>query len=543
LLFFARINAEMNATSNLRARRLGASIICFLIAASSASRAEVPSAGKSYTPVQSCAELAKHVMPHAAITAAESVAAGDYHAPAGMRFPNSPGLSVVGKPSIAPNPAFCRIAATLKPSNDSDIKIEVWLPQSNWNGKFLGVANFGVAGSLMYDGMQTGLAEGYATASTDTGHDNSPGSAGGRFALGHPEKLIDYAYRATHAMTVDAKSLIKAFYGSGPVYSYMVGCSLGGLEGLIEAKRYPADYNGIVSGAPPNPIINFNAVQLWPTWLINQDPKRMIPKEKYAMLHQAALKACGSPVGLKQGLVEAPDQCQFDPVVLQCKADDAPDCLTAPQVYLMQQIYAGAVNPRTKEKIFPGPARGAELEMPNMAGTNPQPLALGMFQYMALQNPDWSLKDMDFDKAVSEATEKIGPLMHVDANLKPFFDHGGKLLLYVGWEDYHNAVQLMDYYKQVVKNSGTDPQHAAVQLFPVPGMGHCGGGPGCDAFDKLGIIDRWVDDGTAPERIVASRYVDGKVVRTRPLCAYPALAVYNGTGDTENETSFKCVKS
>ena len=492
-------------------------------------------------PVTPCGALAKLSLPEATILAAESVAAGEYRLPAQMQglFGRS-GMNVAGRTDFGSNPAFCRVAATLRPSRDSNINIEVWLPLSGWNGKLLTAGNFGWAGSLMYGGMLTGVEAGYATASTDTGHDSVKDGNGGKFALGHPDRLIDYAYRADHELTVDAKAFIKAFYGKGPTHSYWIGCSLGGLEGLIEAKRYPGDYDGIVAGAPPNPLTRFNALQVWPAWLISQQPSRLIPREKYAMVHQAVLKACASPTGLEQGLVDEPDKCHFDPAQLQCKAGDGPDCLTAAQVYLLRETYAGPVNPRTREVIFPGPARGAELEMFNFANGTAGGVALDLFRYAVFQDPNWHWQAMDWDKDIGAAIEKIGPLMHVDTDLKPFIDRGGKLLLYIGWTDYHNPQELIEYYKAVVKNAGGESARQSLRLFTIPGMAHCMGGAGCDTFDKLGSIDAWVARGQAPERIVAAKVEDGKIVRTSPLCAYPAVAKYKGTGDPSDAANFTC---
>ena len=492
-------------------------------------------------PSGSCESLAKVALPDGSITLAEAVAPGQYQLSARLPgFGTRPGMNISGQASLPANPEFCRIAATLKPSADSDIKIEVWLPRSGWNGKLLTAGNFGWAGSLMYAPMLSALAAGYATASTDTGHDNnSPDGGSGAFALGHPEKLVDYAYRADHELTTTAKALIKAFYGRAPAHSYWIGCSLGGLEGLIEAKRYPDDYDGIVAGAPPNPLTRFNALQLWPSWLISQDPNRLIPREKYERIHQAVLQSCASPLGRKDGVLEEPDRCQFDPAQLQCKGPDAPDCLTGPQVDLLRKTYEGPRNPRTGELIFPGPARGSELEMFGFANGKEPKIALDLFRYVAFENAAWNWKAMDWDKDVTAAIDKNGPLLQVDSQLKPFFDHGGKLLLYIGWNDYHNPEQLIEYYQSVMKSSGAAAGHA-VRLFTIPGMNHCAGGSGCDTFDKLGAIDDWVARGRAPGRIRASRIEGGKVVRTRPLCAYPEVARYKGSGSTDDAANFSC---
>lgn len=488
-----------------------------------------------------CSSLARAALPDATITRAESVASGQYQlSPQSQRLGAQPGMNITGQASLPENPEFCRVAVTLKPSADSVIKMEVWLPQSGWNGKLLTAGNFGWGGALMYAPMLSALAAGYATASTDTGHDsNAPDGGGGAFALGHPEKLVDYAYRADHELTTTAKALIKAFYGRDPAHSYWIGCSLGGLEGLIEARRYPNDYDGIVAGAPPNPLARFNALQLWPSWLINQDPSRLIPPQKYARVHQAVLESCASPLGRKDGVVDEPDKCRFDPAQLQCKGQDAPDCLTAAQVYLLQQTYIGPRNPRTGELIFPGPARGSELEMYPFANGKEPRIALDLFRYAAFQDAAWNWKTMDWDREMAAAIDRIGPLLHVDSELKPFFEHGGKLLMYIGWNDYHNPEQLIEYYKSVTKSSGAGAGNS-LRLFTIPGMNHCAGGAGCDTFDKLGAIDDWVARGRAPGRIPASRIEAGKVVRTRPLCAYPEVARYKGAGSTDDAANFSC---
>lgn len=488
-----------------------------------------------------CGDLARLALPDGTVTAAEPVAAEGYRQPAGplARIAALPGMNLAGHAAEGPNPAFCRVAATLRPSPDSAIRIEVWLPLTGWNGKFLGVGNFGWAGSLMTGGMLTGLGEGYAAASTDTGHDAATEGEGGRFALGHPEKLVDYAYRADHLMTVDAKSVLAAFYGAAPARSYWVGCSLGGLEGLIEAQRYPADYDGVVAGAPPNPIVTFNAAQLWPSWLVAHDSAMQMPRAKFAAVARAVLQACATPVGLRQGFVEEPDRCGFDYARLLCTGEDGPDCLTAPQVSFMEQVNRGPVDPRTGAVIFPGPAKGSEADWAGFADGRPFPTALDLFRFAAFGDPGWTSNAMDWDRDVAAATAELGPLLHVGDDLGPFFDRGGRLLMYIGWDDYHDPSELIGYGRALVRNAGPGGRDA-VRLFTVPGMGHCFGGPGCDTFDKLGAIDAWVDRGVAPERITASRVEGGRVVRTRPLCAAPRVAHYDGAGDVDGAASFAC---
>lgn len=500
----------------------------------------LPGAAHAAAPAAGCAKLARLALPGVTITAAEHVAAGRYQLPKGdLSFLAAmPGMNVAGQAAPSPNPAFCRVAGTVRPSADSDIKFELWLPEKKWNGKFLAAGNFGWGGSLMLPVMPGGLSRGYAVASTDTGHDSSGKDGhGGRFLLGHPDKLIDYAYRADHLMTVHSKAIIKAFYGRTPQHSYWIGCSLGGLEGLIEAKRYPDDYDGIVVGAPPNPLVNFNAAQLWPGWLVQQHPEMKMTKAKFAMVSQAMLQACATPIGREQGFIEEPDRCAFEPRQLLCKAEDGPDCLTAGQLQLMEQIYRGPVNPRTGEVIFPGPAKGSESEWFMFAGDQPFGNALDLFRYAAFDDSSWDGKNIDWDRDIARATARLGSLLSVDDQLQPFFQRGGKLLLYIGWNDYHNPAELAGYYQSLQRNGGQD----SIRLFTIPGMGHCFGGAGCDTFDKLGAIDDWVGKGQAPARLITTKVSDGKVVRTRPICAYPQTASYRGSGNINDAASFVCM--
>lgn len=495
------------------------------------------------TPGAACEALGRLSLADTTITAAETVGTGQYKLTDDRftRMVAAPGMNPAGQSQTPANPAFCRVALTLTPSSDSAIKTEVWLPLAGWNHKLLGVGNFGWGGALMTPGMLSGLDAGYVVASNDTGHDSStPEGEGGRFALGHPQKLTDYAYRANHLMTVRAKEIIQAFYGEAASHAYWAGCSLGGLQGLIEASRYPADYDGIIVGAPPNPLVNFNAQQLWPAWLLHQTPAAQIPADKFKMVNQAVQQACASPVGRAQGFVDAPEQCRFAPRLLLCRAGDQPDCLTEPQVRLMEQIYQGPVNPRTGQVIFPGPAKGTEATWGGMASSKPFPTALDLFRYAVLQNPDWDWTTLDWDKDIATATAKVGPLLHVAApDLQPFFERGGKLMLYLGWNDGHNPEELASFTQRVQRVSAKAAD--AVQLFLSPGMGHCLGGAGCDTFDKLGAMDAWVTRGQAPQKIVASKINDGKVVRTRPLCAYPQVAQYKGRGDMDDAANFACV--
>lgn len=523
-----------------------------------ASVAALPALGQN-APAASCDGLANMSLPGATITATQSYAAGEYKLPVRARAgagagngagagqaagaPGGPGGGPGGpggggggaqQQPVGDIPAFCRVSITLAPSSDSDIKMEVWLPASGWNGKFVGVANMNTGGSILYQNMVTPLLEGYAAAANDTGHTGNTAD----FAVGHPEKMIDYAYRADHDMTVKAKAIVQQFYGKPASQSIWIGCSLGGLEALIEAKRYPDDYDAIIAGAPPNPVTRFNAEQIWGAWLNLNHPEGSIPPEKFTMIHAAALKACGTPVGLAQGFIEDPEHCHFDPATLLCKSGDAADCLTAPQVARLKQLYLGPVDPRNGKVIFPGPNVGAEAEFVN-SGRQPLGPAVELYKSMVYQNPNWDWKTFDYATSVDKAAKDIDPLLRVDADLSGFINRGGKLMLYIGWTEGHNGNDVIAYYKEVLKDAQPSKRDN-VRLFLVPGMNHCGGGAGCDTFEKIGVADQWLQTGKAPDEILASKVVGGKTIRTRPLCAYPKVAQYNGTGSMDEAASFTC---
>jgi feruloyl esterase len=438
--------------------------------------------------------------------------------------------------------SFCRVAATLKPSGDSDIKIEVWLPLLRWNGKLMGAGNFGWAGSIMYGGLLLGLEHGYATVSTDTGHDNS--LAQGAFALGHPDKMIDYGYRAAHSMTVDAKVFIRAFYGESPKHAYWYGCSLGGQMGLTEIQRFPEDYDGAIIGAPASPIVDLNAYQIWPSLLVAQKPSRELGRAKSAMLQAAVMNACDELDGAKDGEIEYPSACHFDPATLLCKDADNDRCLTAAQVEFVQMLYKGPVDSRTGQKIFEGAAPGTEGMFGGYSASgSPMGVATALFKYMVFQDSAWDWTTLDMGKDVAYGRAVLRTINIADnPNLKPFFDRGGKVLWYHGWMDGASPLESVKYMKAVEETVGAEETQRSMRLFAIPGMGHCYGGSGCDVFDKLSEIDRWIQSGTAPDKIVASKVQDGRVVRTHPLCAYPAVAKYKRTGDLNEAGSFECVK-
>ena len=481
-----------------------------------------------------CDSLSSLTLPDTTITLAQPLGPGEFNPPSGR----------AGGPSNASLfkdlPAFCRVAATLKPTSDSDIKIEVWLPASGWNGKFQAVGNGGWAGVISYSALAEALERGYATSSTDTGHVGPTGS----FALGHPEKLTDFAYRAVHQMTVQAKAIIAAFYGDQPKLSYWNGCSTGGRQGLKEAQRFPDDYDAIIAGAPANPRTRLAFATLWIAQAAHKDEASYIPPAKYPAIHQAVLNACDALDGLKDGLITDPARCHFDPQVLSCKDADGLTCLTAPQIETVRKILSPAKNPQTGEEIFPTLEPGSELGWAALAGPQPFQATVDHFRYVVFKDPNWDWKTLNFTSDVALADKIDNETINAtDSNLKPFLAHQGKLLLYHGFSDQNVPPQAtINYYKRVVDTlSGAGLQPAdSIRLFMVPGMGHCGGGEGPNTFDMASALEQWKEQGHAPVRIVASHRTSGKVDRTRPLCPYPQIAKYKGAGSIDDEANFVC---
>jgi feruloyl esterase len=384
--------------------------------------------------------------------------------------------------------------------------------------------------------MADAIRAGYASASTDTGHVGGRGT----FALDHPEKLIDFAWRSEHEMTVKAKAIIQEFYGRAPRLSYWNGCSTGGRQGLKEAQKFPDDYDGIIAGAPANRT----AMSLWIAHAVLKDPASYIAPSKYPIVHRAALAACDNLDGLTDGLIDDPTKCHFDPNVLLCKAGDGPECLTAPQVEAARKIYSPALNPRTGHELFSSLVPGTELGWGVQAqGPEPSANIYDQYRYVVFKDPTWDWKTFNFDSDVVRGDRPENLVMNAtDPNMQAFFGHGGKLLLYHGWTDSNiPALNTIKYYKSVVDTMGGTAKAAnSVRLFLAPGMGHCGGGEGPNVFDKVGALERWVENGIAPEQLIASHSTEGKVDRTRPLCPYPQVARYKGAGSIDEAANFVC---
>ncbi|HXD20879.1 MAG TPA: tannase/feruloyl esterase family alpha/beta hydrolase [Vicinamibacterales bacterium] len=438
-------------------------------------------------------------------------------------------------------PAFCRVQLTLTPSADSDIKSEVWMPLRDWNGRFQQVGNGAWAGSIQYGALADALKRGYAASSTDAGHTGTDAS----FAVGHPEKLKDFGYRAVHETAVQSKQTITNFYGMAPRMSYFNGCSGGGRMAFQEMQRFPADFDAILAGAPGYDRVNQSVQMLMNAKATLDNPASMIPASKYPVIHRAALDACDAQDGLKDGLISEPLSCRFDPVVTQCKSGDAPTCLTAPQVEAARRIYAGVKNPKTGESIFPGLEPGSELNWSGPAG-GPEPLAVGadLFKYVVFKDPKWDFRKFDLARDY-DAVHRIDSLdlSPTSPDIKAFVARGGKLLIYQGWGDMNVAPKsTVAYYDNVVKTIGQKQADDSVRLYFAPGMAHCGGGEGPNTFDALTPLEQWREQGKAPASIVATHWTFGKLDRSRPLCPYPQVAKYIGgaAGDVADAAYFVC---
>lgn len=510
----------MNACQKCLADAVRFAFCAIVVAASASSSANAAQA--------SCESLAQLKVDHGEITAAQAVPAGPL---------TVQGFMGVRKVDL---PAFCSVKLTLRPTSDSDIKVEVWLPASGWNGRMEAAGNGGLAGSIVEEAMVGALWAGYATAGTDTGHTCSP--VAGAWALGHPEKVADFGYRAVHRMTVEAKALIAAYYGSPAKYAYWNGCSEGGGQALSEAQRFPDDYDGILAGAPAN---YFDHLQMGGNWIsqaIHDDPATMIAPAKLPAITAAVLAECDALDGVKDGVLEDPRQCHFDPEKLLCKGEENNSCLTAPQIAGLKKVYDGAKNPRTGAQVFPGLMRGGEAGWGLwVAGTLVPPtnaqhlIMVNGLSNLVFDGPKWDWKTFDFDKDVAFADKKVGGVIdHINPDLSAFKKHGGKLLQYHGWNDPAiSPLNSIDYFTSVQKKMGDTADF--YRLFMIPGMEHCMGGPGASDFDHMQVIVKWVEEGVAPERIVAKR---GE--RTHPLCAYPQVAKYTGSGSTDDAANYIC---
>lgn len=476
-------------------------------------------------PAECAALRASLALPRTTVTAARPIGDGRFTPPGGGR-------------ALDGLPPFCRVELTIAPTPDSDIKTEVWLPLQRWNGKFLTVGNGGWGGSIQYNGLADGVRRGYAVASTDTGHTGNDA----RFAIGHPEKLIDFGYRAVHETAVQGKAVAAALYDDAPQYAYFSGCSGGGRQSFMEAQRFPADFDAIIAGAPGYDRTDVAFQTLGMMQATHETPESFIPAEKYPLIHGAAMAACDARDGLEDGLISDPVACDFDPAVLQCEAGDASDCLTEPQVVAARKIYATVTDPRTGEVLTAGLEPGSELHWGGVAGRDPHYMYLSLFQHVVFPNEDFDYRDIDVAAHLDRARAADGGVLAaVDADLSPFVGRGGRLLIYHGWADQNiPPLGSVDYYEQLVETMGPEAVEEGVRLYMIPGMGHCGGGHGPNEFDMLDVLERWREQDRSPGPVVAAQREDGEVVRTRPLCPYPQVARYDGSGSIDDADNFRC---
>jgi feruloyl esterase len=455
-------------------------------------------------------------------------------------------------------PEHCRVKIFIQPA----LNIEVKLPAA-WNGRLYMFGNGGWAGeSFETPGRMAaaarGLRAGFVTASTDTGH-SAATEPGASFAL-HRQELLDFGFRSLHLTAETAKLMAKAYYGSGPRKSYYEGCSQGGRQGLTLAQRFPNDFDGIIAGAPG---LYQTATHLSRAYWMQQMHRNPFPSSKLGLLAKFVYDQCDAKDGLKDGLIDDPRRCDFKPPrdLPHCTGVDGPDCFTADQIKALELIYGDVMS--QGKRFFPGWPVGAEA-----AGANGQSGWIGQeidgpggpgawtsygFNFLRFvapgvlggkvdDDPVQAFRSFDIDTAPAKVEELREIIDANDANLEAFRKHGGKLLMYFGWADPQlNARMGVEYYERVLASMG-DSTGDFFRLFMVPGMFHCGGGIGTSQFDATTPLLKWVEEARAPARIEAARVIEGKVVRTRPLCAYPETARYKGSGSIDEAANFSCAK-
>lgn len=495
---------------------------------------------------QDCASLKQVTVPDATILSATDVQAQPF-----ATAVSGPGLTL---------PPLCVVKGILRPSADSTIRFEVWLPQTGWNGKIVDVGNGGFAGSIGHQQMAANVLQGYATADSDAGHQGDSEDAS--WAFGHPEKIKDFGWRAVHLTAGVSKIMVKSYYGKRQEKAYFDSCSDGGREALMEAQRFPQDYDGILAGAPANNWTHMLANGLAMMQAMGSDPTTFFSSMKLPAIHTASLAACDTQDGVKDGIISNPEACRFDPAVLTCKGPEDIGCLTPKQVGTLRTLYGGSKNAEG-QTIFPGYVPGDEAAgwKSWILGTAPITGSGGAyvanyFRYMVYNDPKWNPLAANTEDALRRGME--GAAKDIDAtnpDLSAFAAHGGKLILYHGWNDPGiSPWNTVNYFNEVKKTMGEAKASQTVRLFMAPGVEHCLGGPGPSLFGQVGLpaangkgsgaldlLQVWVEKGTAPEMILATTPKDPRAPQTmRPLCAYPKRAIYNGKGDPNQPDSFTC---
>jgi hypothetical protein len=520
----------------------------------------LPAAGQTTPPAgEKCASMARIALPNVKMTSAELMTATESNT-----LPEAKELEAIYQGL----PAFCRVAVEDTPSSNSNIKIEIWLPAAGWNGKYRGQGNGGFAGVIDYRAMAAAVREGYATAGTDTGHtDTGHMGLDASFALDHPEKVKDFGWRAIHEMTLKAKAITAAYYGEQPKRSYFASCSDGGREALMEAQRFPRDYDGILAGDPANDWTRLLAAAMWDVHGMFETADSYIPARKVPAIAAAVLVACDAQDGVRDGVLNDPRRCRFDPGTMLCKHGDADTCLLPAQVETLKNIYAGPRDAKGKQ-IFPGYLPGAEDGqggwIPWITGPAPHEsmfyfFGVGYFSNFVYEKKNWDYRTYNLDQALNLADKKTALALNAtDPDLEPFFAHGGKLILYHGWNDPAiPALSTIDYYNAVVNGLGKKSVDTSLRLYMVPGMHHCEGGPGATDFgqdpaaargdaqhDVFTALEQWAENGVDPGHLIAKKFVAGNpakgVAMSRPLCPYPMAAKYTGKGNTNKARNFVC---
>lgn len=499
-----------------------------------------------------CDDIKQARIDHVQIDTSELQARGDFKAPDGAAQKDMP--------------AFCRVRGTVRPVAGSTIGFEVWLPEADWNGKLEMFGNGGYSSKIAYGALSEQLKRGYAVAGTDTGHTGEDPD----FAVGHPESVVDWGHRAVHETVLAAKAIVTARFGQSAHHAYFSGCSTGGHQAFMEAQRYPNDFDGIIAGDPGHNRTHLNAGFLW-QFVSNRtkenDAKPILPPEKLAIVSAAVIKACrGRDGGLEtDNFLTDPEACAFAPKELLCKGEDQKDCLTQAEVGVIEKMYRGAHNPRTGEAIYYAWPKGSEnsgrvvktLPGWSLYWSDPahpeKPARSSFWKVWAFNDPNWDWRSFDFDRGMNEVDDKLASTINaMNPDLSAFRAAGGKMIQYHGLADpvvpprdsidYFEAVQ-----RSLAKGSSASAQESSnfYRLFLVPGMEHCRGGEGPNVLDTQHALEAWVEHGTPPSRIAATKFVNDNssdgVALSRPLCPYPQMARYDGHGNPNEAGSFVCV--
>ena len=455
-------------------------------------------------------------------------------------------------------PPLCRIRGQAMAAPRSNIHFEIWLPLAGWNGRIHMIGNGGYSSTFSQDSLAELVRKGNVAVATDTGHTGDDLT----FGFGNADAIEDWGNRAVHLSIVAAKAVTAKFYGAPARYAYFQGCSTGGHQGLMEAQRYPSDFNGILAGDPGNNRTNLNFGFLW-QFLANHDPgdnqHPILSPDDLKLVNRAAVKQCDALDGVADGVIGDPRQCRFNPASLLCAAGQTAECLSDKQVKAVSRMYAGATRSDTGETVYPGWTVGSEwLEGAggwNVYWANPrkpdEPQRVDYFRHWVFADPSWDWWKFDWSKGVDTARQKMAAVDAVNPDLSAFERGGGKLVVYQGWADPVVSAKDTIAYFEGMTNKTAQAQNFS-RLFIVPGMAHCSGGPGATEFSAgtdsehdIGLaLQRWVETGVPPERIIAvkskGKTAETGIAMSRPLCAWPKLATYKGAGDTSDSANFVC---